>query len=209
MGYTEGSNAVSPFFFISTPSKSVIFDPDRKFVRRTYAICLLICLLFQVAGYLVVFQVCGMQIRWELEQRMRSGIPDEDLVLIKIAGSEKQDHNFRHINRHEVLFDGMRYDIVRQESTPDAILFYCVSDEEETRLFSRFLEIFDGSDPDHSEKGNHRDLLLRLLESMSCMAEFDHCVQTAFRAAKMIPAYHFGLKTCEVEQPYPPPQSLF
>ncbi len=98
-------------------------------------------LMFQSTGYYLYFRIQQQHIRHEIRQQIKAGIPEDELVLLKIPRSVQENRDeFQRIHDHEFRYQGKMYDIIRQENHGEATWFLCISDEKETLLFARLDE---------------------------------------------------------------------
>ena len=105
------------------------------------SILFLLLLIFQSTGYYLYFKVQQHQVRYEIKQQIKAGVPESELVLLKIPLSTQENRNeFRSIHSREFRYLGKMYDIIRQEQHGGTTWFYCLCDEKETRLFTRLDE---------------------------------------------------------------------
>ena len=110
-------------------------------MKITGSILFLLLLLFQSTGYYLYFKIQQHQVRHEIKQQIKTGVPEAELVLLKISRSIKENRNeFQWIHNHEFSYLGKMYDIVRQENHGETTWFYCICDEKETLLFTRLDE---------------------------------------------------------------------
>ena len=102
-------------------------------VNRFVAIFLLLSLLAPLAVTIGILQHRKREVRHEVKERMLAGLSDQDLVQIKVH--RKDAHrllDWEHEGEFE--YEGVMYDIVRRQSTPDSLVYWCWEDRAETRL---------------------------------------------------------------------------
>ncbi len=101
----------------------------------------LLLLMFQSTGYYLYFKIQQQHIRFEIKQKIKAGVPQDEIVLLKLSRTIQDNRDeFQRIHEHEFRYQGKMYDIVRQEDQGEATWFYCISDEKETLLFARLDE---------------------------------------------------------------------
>lgn len=177
-------------------------------MRSVVATVLLLSMLFQAAGYLFVFKIQQYQIRQEIKQQIKAGVPEAELVLLKIPKTleEKPHPTFQRIDKREFRYDGKMYDIVRQEGHGDTTWYYCLSDEKETQLFANLDELVE---QDMTENPQHRkqiDALLYLLGALYC----SHKTEDIFifsNEQSVATLFFFSLKTWDFLPSTPPPEA--
>lgn len=110
-------------------------------VKIAGSILFLLLLMFQSTGYFLFFRVQQYQIRYEIKQQIQAGVPEAELVLLKISRCIQENRNeFQRIHDHEFRYQGKMYDVVRQEQHGETLWFFCLCDEKETLLFARLDE---------------------------------------------------------------------
>lgn len=99
------------------------------------AILLVVCILMATVGRYVAVKVVQWDIRRDMAASIRAGLPEDNLVLIKIF-THQPPKDFVRVESHEFRYQGGSYDIVREEIIGDSTYFYCVYDERETALYA-------------------------------------------------------------------------
>lgn len=91
----------------------------------------------------VVFKLQQWHWTSAIKQQIKAGVPEADLVQLKIAKSWEQGDNDRFERKHsrEFKFDGEWYDVVKSEDLGDSTLYYCIHDIKEGQLFAQLEEI--------------------------------------------------------------------
>lgn len=112
--------------------------PHMQFFKALTVIVLLGLMFFINEGAFVHFKVRQYQVKKEIKHRIKAGVPENELDLVKIPQEwEKQGNkDFRWVEGHEFRYKGEMYDVVRQESHGDETWYYCVKDEKENELFA-------------------------------------------------------------------------
>jgi heat shock protein HspQ len=160
-------------------------------------------MLLQAAGYLFVFKLQQHEIRQEIKQQIKAGVPEGELVLFKLANDARPlwiipDREFR--------ANGGMYDVVRKEIHGDTTWYYCISDEKETQLFAHLDEAVQR---DMNQSPARRQKLERIFQALSSLY-LGHQQNFSFLdSAEEInfPADDFGLKTWMDSPPTPPPEA--
>lgn len=100
-------------------------------------------LLLQLQGPWIIFKLQQQAIRSQIKQQLKTGVPAEDLVTLRIARAweEKGNDRFQRIHAGEFRFDGEMYDIVRTEVRGDTTYYTCIHDVRESGLFARLDEM--------------------------------------------------------------------
>ena len=95
-------------------------------------------LLVQMQGTWVVFKLQQVAVRHEVKQQIRAGVPESDLVTLRIAKVWEKTPNARFEREHskEFRFDGEMYDIIRSREEGDTTVYICIHDVKESGLFA-------------------------------------------------------------------------
>lgn len=86
-----------------------------------------------------MFKALQYQVRNEVKQKIKKNVPDDELVLITISVADNKSLTWTRPNI-EFRYKGEMYDIVRQETKEDIILYYCIHDFKESKLFANLDE---------------------------------------------------------------------
>lgn len=177
-------------------------------MRILLAISLLLLLLFQTASYLLVFKIQQYQIRKEIKQQIKAGVPEEALVLLKIPLSlETSAHNehFQRIHDREFRYRGEMYDIVRQEQHGDTTWYYCLWDEKESELFAQLDKQVAQQMNQNPEQKKQHELLDRLLHALYLTDSKYYLFSIFTHTVHSMACYSFMLKSWSEAPPTPPP----
>jgi hypothetical protein len=180
----------------------------RTAARSIISILLLLLVLLQSAGYQLIFKIQQHEIRQEIKQQIKAGVPEAELVLLKIPRKleEKINPVFQRIHEREFRYCGSMYDIVRQETRGDTTWYYCVSDEKETLLFANLDEMARKEMNQNPQRREQNEKLQRLLDSWF----FSHREDTPFiHSAEEVelPSCSLRLKTWIGTPLTPPPEA--
>ncbi len=119
---------------------------------RIHSILLLLILILPVTGTYILFKHRQYQVKSQIKQKIKEGVSEDDLFLLKIPLSLEQNSNsvFKRINSKEFKYYGEMYDVVRQVTLGNTTYYWCIWDKEETALFAKLDELFAkawGNDP--------------------------------------------------------------
>lgn len=89
-------------------------------------------------GYIPVYKILQYRIRQEIKQQIKKDIPAGELHKIIFDTNEEPDWERE---GKEFLYRGLMYDIVKKEIAGEKIIYYCISDDEETVLFAQLDKI--------------------------------------------------------------------
>jgi len=160
-------------------------------------------MLLQAAGYLFVFKLQQHEIRQEIKQQIKAGVPEGELVLFKLANGARVTWS---IPEREFRSNGAMYDVARKEIHGDTTWYYCLSDEKETQLFAHLDEAVQR---DMNQNPARQQQLERVLQSLGSLY-FNHHQDFLFLdSAEEIkfPANGFSLKIWIAPPPTPPPEA--
>lgn len=176
-------------------------------MRSLISISLLQLMLFQSAGYLLIFKVQQTQIRREIKQRIKAGVSETELVLLKIPRTLEENPNnvFRRIHAREFRYHGNMYDIVRSEQHGDVTWYYCLSDEKETRLFANLDEYVNRDMHHNPEQQKQTERLEHLLRTLF-FNKSTNLKLTHFTEEIEPVTYLFRIKTWVSSPSTPPPE---
>jgi hypothetical protein len=142
---------------------------------------LLLVLSLPLVGTYVVFKHYQYKIRKEVKRKIKKGVDEKDLILLKIPKKleETSNHEFTRIHSKEFRFKGEMYDIVRQIEYADTTYYWCIWDREETALFAQLDENFNKIWNSNPVKQNTSELALNFLKSFYYQ-EDNTLIQTRF-----------------------------
>ena len=105
----------------------------------------MLVLLLPLGGTYLFFKSQQYKIRKEIKRKIKNGVKNEDLVLLKIPKvmEEFPNNDFQRIHSKEFRYKGEMYDIVEQETFADTTYYWCIWDKEETALFATLDETFN------------------------------------------------------------------
>lgn len=168
---------------------------------------LLLILLFQPLGYLVIFKIQQYQVRREIKQRLKAGVPEHKLLLLKIprALEEQPNSSFQRIHSREFRYQGNMYDIIRQELHHDTTWYYCILDAKETGLFANLDEMVKRETAQNSRNKPQLERLYQLLNVLFIVQRVLP-QPPASKKERALANYHLGLQTWISTPPTPPPK---
>ncbi|HSH64278.1 MAG TPA: hypothetical protein VLB84_00420 [Bacteroidia bacterium] len=108
-------------------------------MKKASAILLLFVFTFNLVDFLLVFKVQQYQVRKQIKQLIKQGVPDDELVQISITSENHMQLDWKH--EKEFRYKGTMYDIVKTEIIDDTTtIYHCVTDKQETALFANLDE---------------------------------------------------------------------
>lgn len=172
----------------------------------TGAVLLTALLLFQMQGPWLAFKVQQSVVRAEIKQQIKAGVPESDLVTLKIAKAWEQEPNHRFERKHskEFRFDGEMYDIIRSEDVGDTTVYVCIHDVKESGLFAA-LEVRIQRAMNDRENHRKRTQIQERLAVKYCAAEASGWIIRA-SIARTYPSLIPGISEQSFDCDSPPPE---
>lgn len=170
------------------------------------AIFLLSLLIFQSVGFLMIFSIQQQVIRNQIKQQIIDGIPDHELVVIKIPFETElsQSTTFKWIKKNEFRYYGMMYDIVRKKVVDKVTWYYCLEDKKEKLLYDRQEKNKDDL-ANVPTKNNKTSILVHILISFYDI-KHEKLIHNPLITESFSSIYLFGVKTWVFAPPFPPPK---
>lgn len=110
-----------------------------------------------LTGYYTVFKILQYQVRDEVKQRIKQSVPEDELVLIPVSITDNNSLIWIKPNK-EFLYQEKMYDIVRREIKENQVLYYCIHDFKESKLFlalDEHIQRYINANPiQHKKAGN-------------------------------------------------------
>ena len=103
-------------------------------MKKVVLIFLVFAFLFELTGTVFIFKISQYAIRKEIKKKIKAGLAQEDLVIFSFSDKELADLNWEH--SREFHFRGKMFDVVRRSDKNDQHVLYCISDDQESRLFA-------------------------------------------------------------------------
>lgn len=176
-------------------------------IKISLAVFLIILLTVGSVSHIIYFKVQQYCIKKEIKQRLKKGVPKNELHTFNFTNAEiKNTNELEFINDHEFRYKGKMYDIVYQETLNDTIIFQCVSDEQETILFTQLDKLVQQQSKSNQEKNRQ---LFKLLNFHFTPTDYiDFSIHTLIHS-KQLSQYNYSVKTWCTKIELPPPQFTF
>lgn len=100
-------------------------------------IVLTLLILFQSTGLFLTHSLQVSMVRYEMKQRIKAGVPEEQRVVLKITPEVEASEDFEWFHSKEFRFKGEMYDILSREQHGDTTWYTCIHDVKESGLFNR------------------------------------------------------------------------
>jgi hypothetical protein len=131
-------------------------------LKKTLSILLIFVLIYNLIGYYTVFKVLQYQVRDEVKQRIKHAVPDDELVLISISTVDDKSLVWTKPQK-EFRYNGEMYDVVKLKIKEDSIVYYCIHDFKESKLFSELGDYVKRYVADNPNQRRKAEILLERL----------------------------------------------
>lgn len=128
---------------------------------KILSILLFAIFIYNYFGYYFVFKVIQSGIKSKMEKVSYEMADSGDLVKFAFLRSNnlKENPNFQWVHDKEFIYEGEFYDIVKTGTRNDSIIYYCIHDNEETKLVDTFKDIHNNNSDD-KRAAKHYELKL-------------------------------------------------
>lgn len=107
--------------------------------KKAFSFVLLAIFLFNIVGYFIAFKIVQHQVRSEVKTAIKQTLTTNQLTVIEIYKTE-QNQLIWEENNKEFYYKGELYDIVKTEEKTESIIYYCINDVQEEKLFANLEE---------------------------------------------------------------------
>lgn len=152
----------------------------------------------------IVIQFLQFRQKEDMEVQVKSAIPENRLHQILITNGEEDKIEWFEKNK-EFQYEGIMYDIVRQENQGSSIKYYCLTDIEETQLIETLEKLMEHQSA-HSKMSNFLKKSYRLFCNQFELSKIEMngnyiCINTWFSLVT-----HF-ISLYNTDIPTPPPKN--
>lgn len=109
-------------------------------MKKLIAVISIILMLLNLFGYNTLFQLEKSHIQHAWKQKLKIGVPTDELHHFKFSEKEWNNLNWTKPNR-EFKIENQYYDVVYKHFTSGSYLIKAVSDDQETALFQNLAEL--------------------------------------------------------------------
>lgn len=139
---------------------------------------------------------------------LKKGVPENELHVIKFPVNKVNEIEWKKEGK-EFRFKESMYDVVKFEIESDTIIYYCVNDVQETRLFAHLEEIINQQiDNDKSPAGRAAKSLFKIFKTLNYL----HTENFIFNpdSSSFTPTFVYARVNSFIflEVPTPPPDFL-
>ncbi|MBN1651258.1 MAG: hypothetical protein JW857_08015 [Bacteroidales bacterium] len=172
-------------------------------MKKTLAILTLILFAFNAGGYLIVFKIKQYQYKTEIKQQIKGGISDENLTVIALNSETRAQIRWK--DKHEFIYKGQMYDVVRRVEDKNGNTFlYCITDYQETLLFADLNNLANKKQSENQE--NAFKNLVKLIAPLDVLADFKRSIH--LNKSDLKPKYRFVYNEPSLEIQIPPPKNV-
>lgn len=126
---------------------------------------MLLALGLNTSAYYFYMKLRQAKVRKEMKMMIKAGVPEGELTLI--YHTKDNAHDFKWVHSREFSYQGMMYDVVREESNePGVRLLHCVTDHQETALFVHLNRMVKQSEKNHPAARKANILLSMFLSGL-------------------------------------------
>jgi hypothetical protein len=109
-------------------------------LKKGFAYFFLVIFMFNFMGNYLVFEVNKIQVKKEMQAFIRTRRLNSHLVTFKIFHPENNP-DLRRIEKREIIYKGLLYDIVIEKKQGDSTLFSCIRDHKEEILIAGYKKV--------------------------------------------------------------------
>ena len=104
-------------------------------IKKILPAFLVLAILFNAAGYYIVYELNRYLIRKEIFSNLNHGYFSNSLSLITVYNPEA-DPAFKRMDDREIEYRGNMYDVLKETRTGKTVQFVCIHDKKEDLLIS-------------------------------------------------------------------------
>jgi len=114
-------------------------------LKKLTSIILIFLFVFDSCGYFFVYYELSNYFKQEGFSKICDFISDNEMEILAfhIYDSVKEDSPLQILDKSEIKFNGILYDVCKKVSEGDSVFFYCVNDKNENileKVFSLYIE---------------------------------------------------------------------
>jgi hypothetical protein len=185
---------------------------------KLVSIFLLFLFIYNIFGYLIVFEGMLSRIRDDVETTVKNNLNDYQNVVLIIPESTKGIH---WLNDTEFLLNGELYDVLKKEINYDSvsdkysnlqifkspnlqIILYCLNDKAEEKLFSDLKKQVNNNTDNNAPVNQKTKNLLKLIPEFTLLILSYILHHTSYIILRTLYIVHYSLFTADC--PSPPPK---
>ena len=108
-------------------------------MRKLLLYGLLGLMCYHLLGFFTYFEWKKMAIQKEVKQAIKHSVPESQLIRFHFTFHEA--HQLTWVKSHEFILNGHYFDVIHKAKNKNGYFFKCISDDQETVLFSQLRSI--------------------------------------------------------------------
>jgi hypothetical protein len=108
-------------------------------VRKLFLFGFLGLMCYHLLGFFTYFEWKRMSIKKEVKHAIKHAVPESQLIRFHFTFHETQQ--LKWVKFHEFILNGHYYDVIHKAKNKNGYFFKCISDDQETVLFSQLRSI--------------------------------------------------------------------
>ncbi len=173
-------------------------------MKKVGILCLLTALAFSMIGLFPIFKLFQYQIRQNIKAKIKSELSSQELHQISFAKNDVIDweRKGKEFRLHNQLFD-----IVRTEEKNGSIIYWCINDKQERKLFEHLDDLTQKNTDNSSPIASWIKSLFQLLSLLPHTLQEFSFVQIVYQKNRL---FHYDQQLCAGYEngDYHPPQKL-
>ena len=160
-------------------------------------------MLWQIVGFFSYFEISQFKIRKEIKKVIKHSVPSNQLKVLCFSKLEQQKIVW--INSHEFRYNGRLYDVIHKKSLSGGVIFRCLDDRQETKLFEKLNQTTSFNLVNRSDK-NPLNHWMRFSQTLFLLENTDNTAFASFRAEEehIFNYQHLHTDWCKLPQAPPP-----
>ncbi|NPD45594.1 MULTISPECIES: hypothetical protein [unclassified Lentimicrobium] len=174
-------------------------------MKKAFSILFLFVFLYNLVGYYIVFNMVQFQVKDEVKYLIKHFVPQEELVLISIENSKSYLLAWTKPNK-EFRYQGQMFDIVEKQIKDNKIIYSCIHDFKESKLFENLDIHIKNYISHHPEQQNKTKNLLNIMAKLFFFQRNTLLLESHSRIKKINTIYIQNYQSIVLDLQYPPPQ---
>ena len=170
-------------------------------LKKLFSILLLSCLLFNTAGYHLIFYIRQAEIKAEMKRSLLHSDNKEVDLLVFSLNDKKNIEKLEWEDDDEFELNGEMYDVIEKKTQNGKLIIRCINDKRETELIKNYEKI--------NKEGNSKNrtaLLLKLLDNTSASpVTIELFIKNILKPAK-VSFCSIAISSCYHDVLTPPPR---
>lgn len=126
---------------------------------------IIFALLFNMSGAYLIFESARFNIRKEVKQRIKAGVPADQLFTLRFRTCDilKGTAGIQWKESNEFSYNGLMYDIVKKNIDGEYTIYECINDKQEDQLFAKLDELVKKTTSKNKNVPQRTRIMLQLL----------------------------------------------